>query len=96
MSGLDGLGWPNPEDEPKPSRKTMRIHKSKTSKQYTSGPETTRLCVCTGKWMIENGVSKQYGVMLFYGGAYDNISRTFAADILRQFRKDQKLIAQNQ
>jgi hypothetical protein len=46
--------------------------------------------------MIENGVSKQHGVMLFYGGAYDNISRTFAADILRQFRKDQKLIAQNQ
>ena len=40
MSGLDGLGWPNPEDEPKP-KKTMNSQlEIKLATKMTDTPET--------------------------------------------------------
>lgn len=68
-----------------------KIYSSYSSKQYTSEHGLTNICVLTGRWKNENGVDKQNGVMLFHGRAYDNISRKFAAELLRQFRRDSKL-----
>jgi hypothetical protein len=70
----------------------IEIWKSKSSKQYTVKSGLMKICVCTGRWRKENGINKQNGIMLFYGSAYDNISRKFAADILKQFRRDARLM----
>jgi hypothetical protein len=42
MSGLDGLGWPNPEDEPK-SKKTMN---SQLKIKLAPTPETDAMEYC--------------------------------------------------
>jgi hypothetical protein len=41
-------------------------------------------------------VPKTTGASLFYGSAWDTISRKFAADLIRQIRKDRKLIGGGQ
>ena len=45
------------------------------------------ICVTRAAWRREHGVTKK-DVTLFIGGAYGEVSRKFAAGILRQFRKD--------
>jgi len=41
MSGLDGLGWPNPEDEPKP-KKNMTETEARTTNQDRIGMKTSK------------------------------------------------------
>jgi hypothetical protein len=50
------------------------------------------ICILNAKWKQEHDIAKDHDPMMFYGGAYGRVSRQFAADILRQFRKDRKLI----
>ena len=40
MSGLDGLGWPNPEDEPKPKKTINSQLEIKLATKMTDTPET--------------------------------------------------------
>jgi hypothetical protein len=70
----------------------IEIWKSESSKQYTATDGRLNLSICNGGWRGRHGVSKQHGVMLFYGGAFDSISRKFAAALLRQFRRDVRLM----
>jgi hypothetical protein len=65
--------------------KTMRTHKSDSVNQYGQGDST--ICVTRAAWRREHGVTKK-DVTLFVGAAYGEVSRKFAAGILRQFRKD--------
>jgi hypothetical protein len=63
----------------------MRTHKSDSVNQY--GQNDMTLCTTRAEWRREHGVTKKYAT-LFIGGAYGEVSRKFAAGILRQFRKD--------
>ena len=63
----------------------MRIHKSDSVNQYGQGDST--VCVTRAAWRRQHDVTKK-DVTLFIGGAYGEVSRKFAAGILRQFRKD--------
>jgi len=62
----------------------MRTHKSDSVNQYGQGDST--VCVTRAAWRREYGVTKKYAT-LFIGGAYGEVSRKFAADILRQYRR---------
>ena len=66
----------------------MRIHKSESVNQYRQGDST--VCVTRAVWRREYGVTKKYAT-LFIGGAWGEISRNFAADIVRQYRRDARL-----
>ena len=63
----------------------MRIHKSDSVNQYGQGDST--ICVTRAAWRRKHDVTKK-DVTLFVGSAYGEVSRKFAAGILRQFRKD--------
>jgi hypothetical protein len=65
--------------------KTMRTHKSDSVNQYGQGDST--VCVTRAAWRRQHDVTKK-DATLFIGGAYGEVSRKFAAGILRQFRKD--------
>jgi hypothetical protein len=67
----------------------MRIHKSESVNQYGLGEST--ICVTRAAWRRENGVTKK-DVTLFIGAAWGQISRKFAANILKQFRRDAQLM----
>jgi hypothetical protein len=45
------------------------------------------LCITRAEWRRKHDVTKK-DVTLFIGAAYGEVSRKFAAGILRQFRKD--------
>jgi len=62
----------------------MRIHKSESVNQYGQGDST--VCVTRAAWRREHDVTKK-DATLFIGGAYGEVSRKFAAGILRQFRR---------
>ena len=62
----------------------MRIHKSESVNQY--GRNDTTLCITRAEWRKKNYITKK-DVTLFIGAAYGEVSRKFAAGILRQFRK---------
>lgn len=66
----------------------IEIWKSESSKQYISANRNITICATTGAWRKRKEVSKGPSVMMFYGGAWGDISRKFAADILRQFRRE--------
>jgi hypothetical protein len=70
--------------------KQLETYKTKNCNQYVQ----KKLAVC----IPHAALRKKYEVkkdsnagepMLFIGGAWGNVSRKFAADIIRQFRKDQ-------
>ena len=67
----------------------MRIHKSDSVNQYSQGDLT--VCVTRAEWRQEHGVTKK-NASLFIGGAWGDISRGFAANILRQFRREARLM----
>lgn len=62
----------------------MRIHKSESVNQYGQGDST--ICVTRAAWRKEHGVTKK-DVTLFIGTAYGEVSRKFAAGIMRQYRR---------
>jgi hypothetical protein len=62
----------------------MRIHKSESVNQYGQGDST--VCVTRAAWRRENGVTKK-NATLFIGAAYGEVSRKFAAGIIRQYRR---------
>jgi hypothetical protein len=66
--------------------KTKR-YKTPGGNQYSRG--NTSVCVLTPQWRAEHGTPKETA-MLFVGCAYGKVSREFAADIIRQFRRDDK------
>ena len=45
------------------------------------------ICVTRATWRREHDVTRK-DVTLFIGGAWGDISRKFAADIIKQFRRD--------
>ena len=63
----------------------MRTHKSDSVSQYGQGDST--LCVTRAAWRRKHEVTKK-DVTLFIGAAYGEVTRKFAASILRQFRRD--------
>ncbi len=63
----------------------MRTHKSDSVNQY--GQNDTTLGITRAEWRRKHDVTKK-DVTLFIGAAYGEVSRKFAAGILRQFRKD--------
>jgi hypothetical protein len=62
----------------------MRTHKSDSVNQYGQGDST--ICVTRAAWRRKHDVTKK-DVTLFIGAAYGEVSRKFAAGILRQFRR---------
>ena len=66
----------------------MRTHKSESCNQYGDGDIT--ICATRAAWRKKNDVTKKHAT-LFIGGAFGEVNREFAADILRQFRRDSKL-----
>ena len=62
----------------------MRKHKGESCNQY--GQNDTTLCITRAGWRKKHGVMKK-DVTLFVGGAYGEVSRKFAAGIIRQFRR---------
>ena len=62
----------------------MRTHKSDSVNQYGQGDST--ICVTRAAWRREHGVTKK-DVTLFIGAAYGEVSRKFAAGIIRQYRR---------
>ena len=62
----------------------MRTHKSDSVNQYGQGDST--VCITRAAWRREHGVTKK-DVTLFIGSAYGEVSRKFAAGILRQYRR---------
>ena len=67
----------------------MRTHKSDSVNQYGQGDST--ICVTRAAWRREHGVTKK-DVTLFIGAAYGEVSRKFAAGIMRQYRRTDKEI----
>jgi hypothetical protein len=66
----------------------MRIHKSESVNQYGNGDST--VCITRAVWRREHDITRK-DVTLFIDGAWGGISRKFAADILKQFRRDARL-----
>jgi hypothetical protein len=67
----------------------MRRHKSDSVNQYRMGEVT--ICITRAAWRREHDVTKK-DVMLFIGAAWGDISRKFAANILKQFRRDARMM----
>jgi len=67
----------------------MVKHRGENANQYRQGDAS--LCILRAKWKRENGVRKSIEPTLFLSGAYGGISRKFAAGILREFRRNDKL-----
>jgi len=67
----------------------MRTHKSDSVNQYGQGDST--ICVTRAAWRRKHDVTRK-DVTLFIGGAWGVISRKFAADIIRHFRRDARLM----
>jgi hypothetical protein len=63
----------------------MKTHKSESVNQYGNGDST--VCITRAAWRREHDVTKK-DATLFIGGAWGDISRKFAADIIKQFRRD--------
>ena len=66
----------------------MKKFKTENCTQYTQGNVT--VCATTSAWRKHCDIEKKYA-MVFIGSAYDQISRSFAAGILRQFRKTEAI-----
>ena len=64
------------------------IYKTDSSWQYVRG--SIALCITRRTWRTDHGIPVNYGGTLFYGSAYGPVSREFSADILRQFRREQR------
>jgi hypothetical protein len=73
------------ENQTNRKQNKMRRHKSDSVNQYGQGDST--VCVTSAAWRRKHGVTKK-DVTLFIGAAYGEVSRKFAASILRQFRRD--------
>jgi hypothetical protein len=67
----------------------MRTHKSGSVNQYGQGDST--VCVTRAAWRREHDVTKK-DATLFIGGAWGDVSRKFAADIVRQYRRTARLM----
>jgi hypothetical protein len=70
--------------------KQLETHKTKNCNQYVR--ESLAVCITNAAWRKLNEVKKDSNAgepMLFVGRAWGNVSRKFAADIIRQFRRDQ-------
>ena len=67
--------------------KTMRTHKIYSGYQYGQGDST--ICVTRAAWRKKHDVTKK-DVTLFIGAAYGEVSRKFAAGIMRQYRRTDK------
>ena len=66
-------------------RKKMKKYKTKNCNQYTQ--ESITVCASTAVYRERFKIEKKHA-MLFIGGAYDQITRKFAAEILKQARRD--------
>ena len=67
----------------------MKKYKTENCNQYYEN--STAVCFTNAAWRKSNNVEDKAicKPSLFVGGACGEISRKFAADIIRQFRKDQ-------
>mgnify|MGYP000951889938 CR=1 FL=1 len=66
----------------------MKKYKTESCTQYTQGDIT--VCATTVAWRKHCEIEKKYA-MVFIGCAYDQISRSFAAGILKQLRRTKAL-----
>jgi hypothetical protein len=65
----------------------MKTYKGNDCNQYYQ--RNLSVCVMTAEWRKTNNMPEKSAPMFFVGVACGNVSRKFAADIIRQFRKDQ-------
>jgi hypothetical protein len=68
----------------------MRKHKGESCNQYGQG--NVSICVLRAKWKQANLVRKSIEPTLFISGAWGGVSRRFAAEIIRQFRRSDTAI----
>lgn len=61
----------------------MKIHRSQKGNQYVFGMHA----ICTQKGADR---TEWFDPMYFFGCIFDNVSRQFAADILRQQRRNER------
>ena len=68
----------------------MRKYKTESCNQYGQG--NVSICVLRAKWKQANLVRKNIEPRLFISGASGGVSRRFAAEIIRQFRRSDAAI----